>query len=78
MPVSECDVSARSASAAAPVRGVGVHVRRGRARICSSASMKVVAQGHRSGRRSTMAPLRLTRRPGSACTRVRTLRATVS
>ena len=64
MLVSECDVSARSASAAAPVHGVGVQVRRGKARICSRAWMKVVAQGQRSGRRKTMAPLRLTRRPG--------------
>ena len=38
----------------------------------------VVAHGHRSGSRSTSLPLRFTSRPGSASTRARTVRATVS
>ncbi len=50
----------------------------GSARSRSSAVVKVAAHGHRAGSRRAGRPLRLTSRPGSARTRVRRVRVTVS
>jgi hypothetical protein len=66
------------ASAAAPVRGLQGQVTSGKARRRDIAVANDCAHGQCSGRRRTGRPAVLTRRPGTASTRKRTVEATVN